>query len=260
MVKNIETIPGSAIPYTYKSNAALTPAYDSVTGACSNTYCHGGTLPGGTDKAPKWNDGNYLTGDRAIDCAKCHGYPPVTSTRLAHTPPEDYAVCSGCHPHNGTRQSTDPLVPNDLHMDGRLQASKYCDTCHDYDTRGANNTIWGKSQMSVESFGAHAAHINYLKGRMNVTTMDANVDGFGSANFNGICGVCHSRLQSNHEQANRTTSLRNITFGDISAVNRQFGQNLPQYNGATGVSSNITPKTCSNVDCHYKQSPIWQPY
>jgi predicted CxxxxCH...CXXCH cytochrome family protein len=257
LVQNKETTPGSAIPYTY-AKGAVVPAYDSLTGACSNTYCHGATLPGGTDKAPKWNDGSYLTGTRATDCAKCHGYPPETSTKLAHTPIADYMTCSGCHPHNGTRESTDPLLGNDFHINGKLEASKFCDTCHDYDTRGATGNLWGKNQMGIESYGAHAMHINYLKGRMNVTTMDANIDGFGSVNYNGICGVCHTRNQASHLQGNRTTSLRDITFGEV--LDRQFGQLAPKYNGVTNTSSSQNPKTCSNTDCHYKTSPIWQSY
>ena len=260
LVQNKETIPGSARPYTF-GGGAINSSYDSLTGTCSSTYCHGGTLPGGTDKAPKWNDSAYLTGDRAIDCAKCHGYPPVTSTRLPHTPPENYSSCESCHPHNGSRDSTDPLLGKDFHMNGNLEATGYCNTCHDYDTRGTNGTLWGKSQMSVESFGAHAMHINYLKKRMNVTTMNANEDHYGTANFDGICGVCHSRNLADHQQSNRTTSTRNINFGDAAhAAARQFGSKLPQYNGVTGVSSSSSPKTCSNIDCHYKTSPIWQPY
>jgi predicted CxxxxCH...CXXCH cytochrome family protein len=259
MAKNVETIPGSATPYTY-TKGALATNYNSVSGSCSNVYCHGGSLTDGTGTSPVWNDGSYLTGNRSTDCAKCHGYPPVNSTRYPHSPSVDFMTCTNCHPHDGNRSSTDPLLGNDFHINGRLEANKHCDTCHDYDTRGTNGTLWGKSQMGVESFGAHAMHINYLKQRMNVTSMNANLDVFGTANYNGICGVCHSRLESNHQQNNRTTSLRNITFGDASSVKRQFGPNPPTYNGTTYVSSGTTPKTCSNLDCHYKKSPIWQPY
>jgi predicted CxxxxCH...CXXCH cytochrome family protein len=259
LVKNVETVTGSARPYTFGSGA-LVSNYDSVTGTCSNIYCHGASLPGGTDKAPKWTDGTYLTGTRATDCAKCHGYPPETSTRMPHSPAANFMTCTGCHPHDGTRQSTDPLLGSDFHMNGNLEATGFCNTCHDYDTRGVNGSTWGKSQIGIEGFGAHAMHINYLKTRMNVTTMDANKDVFGSVNYNGICGECHTRDVTNHQQNNRTSSLRNITFGDISSVNRQFGPNAPQYNGSSYVSSSVSPKTCSNTDCHYKTSPIWQAY
>ena len=265
MVQNIETIPGSARPYTYKLDSVV-PGYDSSNGTCSNTYCHGAKLPGGNDKSPRWNDGTYLNGDRTHDCSQCHGYPPETSARKAHTPPEYFMTCTNCHPHNGARAATGitadgGAVGYDYHVNGNLEALGFCDSCHDYDTRGAAGLLWGKNQIAVEGYGAHAMHINYLKKRMNVTTMNSNEDIYGTGNFNGICGVCHSRNIADHTQTNRATSTRNINFGDDDhRAARQFGPNPPQYNGATGVSSGTTKKTCSNIDCHFKTSPIWQPF
>jgi predicted CxxxxCH...CXXCH cytochrome family protein len=265
MVKNNETITGSAIPYTY-TKGQLSTGYDSASGTCSNTYCHGGTLTDGQNTSPRWNDSNYITGDRSHDCQQCHGYPPTSiSARRVHNPSTEMD-CSACHPHNGYRDATGittdggQAVGYDFHINGNLEATKYCNACHDYDTRGANGTLWGKSQMAVEGFGAHAAHINYLKKRMNVTTMNANEDGYGSANFDGVCGVCHSRDQADHHQSDKTHG-RTVNFGDAAnRTARMFGQSLPQYNGLTGVSSSVSPKTCSNTDCHYKTSPIWQPF
>ena len=261
LVQNKETIPGSARPYTYQSGA-IVPGYNSTDGTCSNTYCHGGTLPGGNDKSPKWNDSTYLTGDRTHDCSQCHGYPPVTSTRKPHDAATDM-TCTGCHPHNGERAATGATsdgssVGYDYHINGNLEATGFCNSCHDYDTRGTGGTLWGKSSIAVEGFGAHAMHINFLKKRMNVTNMNANEDIFGSANYDGICGVCHTRDVKDHTQSNRTTSTRNINFGGI--LDRQFGPNAPHYNGVTGVSSAVSPKTCSNIDCHFKTSPVWQPF
>jgi predicted CxxxxCH...CXXCH cytochrome family protein len=261
LVQNKETIPGSARPYTYQSGA-IVPGYNPADGTCSNTYCHGGTMAGGNDKSPKWNDSTYLTGDRAHDCSQCHGFPPVNSARKAHNPATDMQ-CDSCHPHNGGRPGTGvtsdgAAVGYDYHINGNLEASGYCNSCHDYDTRGTSGALWGKNPISDESFGAHAMHINYLKKRMNVTNMDANVDVFGSANYDGICGVCHSREIADHTQSNRTTSTRNINFGGV--LDRQFGPDAPHYNGQTGVSSAVSPKTCSNIDCHFKTSPIWQPF
>lgn len=260
-VKNLQTTPSSNIPYTWTTNG-IDPVYSGVTGQCSNTYCHGGTLPGGSNKTPVWNDGSYMTGAPAQDCGLCHGNPPTTG-RSPHggvgAAQGGGNECTACHPHNGTRFSTDPLLGNDFHVNGKLEANKFCDTCHDYDTRGTGGKIWGKNLIAVEGYGAHAMHINYLKIRMNITTMNPNLDVYGTANFNGTCGVCHSRLESDHQQSNRLAP-RNITFGGASSVLRKFGTNLPEYRGATGFSSSVSLKTCANVDCHYKTSPIWQPY
>lgn len=255
-VKNLQTTPSSGIPYTWTTNG-LNSSYSAVTGQCSNTYCHGSTLPGGTNTLPVWNNGNYMTGVSSNDCALCHGNPPTTG-KSAHggVTPSD---CTSCHPHNGTRLSTDPLLGSDFHVNGKLEANKFCDTCHDYDTRGTDGKNWGKNLISVEGYGAHAMHINYLKTRMSITTMNPNVDVYGTDNFNGTCGVCHSRLESDHSQSNRNAG-RSITFSGISSHQRQFGSSLPLYKGTAGVSSSITLKTCANVDCHYKTSPIWQPF
>lgn len=258
-VQNKETVTDSGIPYTFAAGAIISN-YDATTRQCSNIYCHGATLPGGSNTAPIWNDGSYFTG-APTDCGKCHGNPPTTG-RFPH----DGVVantCSttSCHPHNGSRTSTDPLLGNDFHINGSLEANKHCDTCHDYDTRGATGLVWGKNQIAIEGYGAHAMHINYLKKRMSITSMSANNDVFGTANFNGICGVCHSRHESDHTQSNRLTSTRSIIFGNMTArAARQFGSSLPTYGGVTGTSSSVNPKTCANVDCHYKKSPVWNPY
>jgi predicted CxxxxCH...CXXCH cytochrome family protein len=265
LAQNKETIEGSAIPYSY-GKGTLISAYDPATGTCSNIYCHGGSMTDGVSTQPKWNETGYVTGDRSHDCQQCHGYPPTSaSSRRPHNPATEMD-CSSCHPHNGYRDATGATtdtgqsVGYDFHINGNLEAMKYCNACHDYDTRGANGTLWGKNQMAVEGFGAHAVHINYLKKRMNITSMNANEDTYGTANFNGICGACHSRDQLDHHQGDRAHP-RKINFGDdANRAARQFGSSLPQYNGVTGVSSSVTLKTCSNVDCHYKTSPIWQPY
>ncbi len=259
MVQNKETITGSAIPYTFGKGAIIS-TYDSATGTCSNIYCHGGTLTDGKGTSPKWNDSTYLTGDRSHDCQQCHGFPPTSSLAKKSHDPVLETNCASCHPHNGTRDATDVLAGHDFHINGNLEAMKYCNSCHDYDTRGPTGALWGKNQMATEGIGAHAVHVNYLKKRMNITTMDSNVDVYGSANFDGVCGVCHDRNQLNHRQTDRGAP-RMVNFGDdVNKAALQFGLNPPQYNGLTGTSSLSTPKTCSNTSCHYKTSPIWQPY
>jgi len=260
-VQNKETFPGSVIPYTFTSSGIVS-AYNPATGVCSNTYCHGSTMSGGTDKVPAWTNGNYLTGVRTNDCGKCHGFPPAASSRYAHTGVTTDTACSNCHPHNGTRANTSSEgIGTDAHINGKLESTNYCDSCHDYDTRTAGaSTVWGKNQMGVEGFGAHAMHIDYLKRRMNITTLSANFDTWNMTNYNGICGTCHTRNPADHHQNDNGTVQRKITFGGPSSVRLQFGPDTPTYNGVTYQSSASTPKTCSNTSCHYKNSPIWQAY
>ena len=54
------------------------PEWDRAQATCADTYCHGGTLTGGTATAPVWTrvDGSQTT------CGSCHGAPPP----LPHPP------------------------------------------------------------------------------------------------------------------------------------------------------------------------------
>lgn len=36
--------------------------------------------------------------------------------------------------------------------------------------------------------------------------------------------------------------------------------NPPTYNGVSGTSSSVNPKTCSNVSCHFSTTPVWNAY
>lgn len=71
---------------------SLMPTYTAATGVCANTYCHGTTLTGGTNKSPVWNQSDYLN---AAGCGTCHGFPPATTTHSGVTP----ALCITCHSH-----------------------------------------------------------------------------------------------------------------------------------------------------------------
>jgi predicted CxxxxCH...CXXCH cytochrome family protein len=55
---------------------------------CSSSYCHGGTLVGGTTPTPSWSG--------AIACNSCHGGPPATGRHASHV--TTYGVgCGTCH-------------------------------------------------------------------------------------------------------------------------------------------------------------------
>jgi hypothetical protein len=157
-------------------------------------------------------------------------------------------ACTACHGHSGSDAT---------HIDGILQAAAgACNTCHDYDVDLATGD-WGKNPKAVEGWGAHAVHINHLKTLASVS-LNPNGDVFGGANFNAVCGVCHTHQSGNHDMGG-TPNTRTINFGDgqntymFSAVTGTI-----TYNGVTGVSSATTPKTCSNVSCHFQATPWWQ--
>ncbi len=76
---------------TLTKTGGLSPSYNSATRACSNTYCHGASLVGGSNKVPQWGQTGYLQG-----CGTCHGFPPAIS---AHSGVTSATPCAGCHTH-----------------------------------------------------------------------------------------------------------------------------------------------------------------
>ena len=69
-----------------------TPAWDRASATCSNVYCHGATLSGGSNVSPRWT---AVDGTQAA-CGACHGLPPPNHPELV--PGFTRATCSACHP------------------------------------------------------------------------------------------------------------------------------------------------------------------
>jgi predicted CxxxxCH...CXXCH cytochrome family protein len=236
------------------SSKGLIPVYAG--GACSNIYCHGNGMVAanrGTNTSPTWTSGTYLANPAAnlTDCQVCHGSPPAfqsngTTSHAAVT--LSAGACNACHGHTGSDLT---------HIDGILQATGgACSSCHDYDVDA--NGDWGKSPKAIEGWGAHAVHINHLK-TLSGVTLNANGDVFGGANFNAICGVCHTRQSANHDMGG-AVNTRTINFGDGQAAHvfSSASGTMPIYSGLTGSTSAQRAKTCSNVNCHFQVTPVWQ--
>ncbi len=68
------------------------PSWNRATATCSNVYCHGATLSGGTNVAPRWTT---VDGTQAA-CGTCHGLPPANHPALAIG--ATTATCNTCHP------------------------------------------------------------------------------------------------------------------------------------------------------------------
>jgi predicted CxxxxCH...CXXCH cytochrome family protein len=115
-----------------------TPAWNRTTGTCTNTYCHGGSLPGTfTPAPPHWTkvDGSQ------VKCNSCHDNTPAG---LGASHPFHVAyTCDTCHANVVSANLTTILDPN-LHVDGQVDvrmaagtwdsAAKTCadttDACH----------------------------------------------------------------------------------------------------------------------------------
>lgn len=256
----------------------ITDITTGVTSSCLD--CHGGDATVGR---PNGNVFPNISGShtkhvvgQSMACSACHdgkggGINDTThggSARVAHnntnkttfvnvtsTSSQFHFTWAG-----GTGKGT--CSTNTCHATAEWGVTKIgCNGCHDYDTNGGT---WGLVRSrnyggtaTAEGRGAHYKHIEYLKSAVrtgSVTTLNPNTDTYGNSAFNAVCGVCHSTSPTNHTAGN-AAGTRSITFPTA----RNFG-GTATYNGQYNTSSSVNPKSCSNIDCHYRTSPIWSTY
>jgi hypothetical protein len=252
-----EVFPGAPHDPDKADLNSVTPDY---TGGVCTVYCHGATLTGGSDTTPTWNDNTLLTGTKtaAEDCGVCHASPPAISP---HVGDEGINECITCHTHVDTDGS---FLDASLHINGVVNASGNCNSCHSYSPDPAD----GKAYMEVnnaapaanEGKGAHVKHVNHIEALYVAgggSALDAANDSFGDAKTTAICGVCHNMNASNHDTDGNGT--RDINFNGSTAY-RFAGITGPDYNGVPGDPGLSSPKTCSNVSCHFTTTPEWQSY
>ncbi|MDT8442095.1 MAG: CxxxxCH/CxxCH domain-containing protein [Desulfuromonadales bacterium] len=199
--------------------------YDS----CSTAYCHSDGK--GAFQTVTW--GVTLTG-----CNSCHGYPPAGG----HPTSNDCVAC-----HTNVNATNDGFVDINLHINGSVEAQGgSCSSCHGYPPAPGD----GKTAQGVEGKGAHVKHVTHIAARAGVT-LNADTDTFTGST--AVCGVCHDvSSDTNHSMSGGTREM-------LIPVSHQFGASPPSYGGVVDVSSNITPKTCSSVDCHFRETPVWAP-
>ena len=119
-----------------------------------------------------------------------------------------------------------------------------CGSCHGYPP----SPLDGKPIISVEGKGAHVKHVNNIAARAAVT-LNATSDSFIG---NPVCGACHDVTSgTNHSTGGGPRNLL------TPATSYQFGP-ARTYNGTVGLDSVADPKTCSNVSCHFKTTPVWE--
>jgi len=83
----------------------LPPLWDHATATCTNSYCHGGGLKGGTNPNPVWTQAAQAA------CGSCHGLPPPL-------PHPNIADCSMCH---GTVVNAQmQIVDREKHINGKV--------------------------------------------------------------------------------------------------------------------------------------------
>ncbi len=206
--------------------------------------------------APTTDFGDDAAAPRASSnrvCEVCHTYDASKTTGVVYhaynqqvaAGHEDSNDCTSCHKHN----------------DGFSKAGATCDSCHGYPPQPGNiGTIPvraddGFGYQAVEGKGAHAEHVSHLATLAGVT-LDPNSDSFGDANVAAVCGACHDMNGATHEMGGGAGANRIINFNGSTAF--QFGAAAPVYNGIEDSPSATTPKTCSNINCHFQSTPWWE--
>jgi predicted CxxxxCH...CXXCH cytochrome family protein len=116
---------------------------------CSNTYCHGATLGGGTSKNPVWTNINGTQGQ----CGSCHGAPPPAP----HPSDNDCGKCHDTMQPNGGLVITDPA----RHIDGNLDVNtnQACNSCHGGTTNAPPKDTQNNTATNTRGVGAHQKHL-----------------------------------------------------------------------------------------------------
>ena len=210
---HLDGVPGGDVKFGALATAdGAQPAWDATTAKCSQTYCHGATMGGGTNKLPVWTK---VDGTQA-KCGTCHGNPPPS-------PHPDSTACATCH--NETIGSDGLIADKTKHIDGKVQvAGMQCNSCHGSAANDAPpKDTQGRSDTAIVTVGAHQTHL------------------LGTAGLAGpvACAACHVVPGA----VTAPGHLDGAPNGDVT-----FGL-LAKTDGLQPAFDGIAAK-CANVYCH----------
>ncbi|MFH1017218.1 MAG: CxxxxCH/CxxCH domain-containing protein [Pseudomonadota bacterium] len=100
---------------TVATTGGALPSWDGS--KCTNTYCHGATLGGGTKTTPAWTT---VDGTQAA-CGNCHSLPPPA-------PHTDQTACETCH--STVAGPGQVIINKNLHVNGNVDVATACGSCH----------------------------------------------------------------------------------------------------------------------------------
>jgi predicted CxxxxCH...CXXCH cytochrome family protein len=214
------TQPGAVQFGAFARTGGVTPVFNAANLQCSNTYCHGATRVGGTDKAPRWNDANYLA---AAGCGTCHGFPPATPSHGGFTAATS---CKTCHQHVNTTNNgfDDPT----RHVNGVIDVTGGIP--HAFPNPGANH-LTAAGQAPFPGCVVSACHANSTTGRgvypVAVGT-PPNCQGCHTKQSPGnSCGSCHGVASISATIAGRPTGN---AFPDVEG-----GHDISDHNVACSL-------------------------
>lgn len=195
-LSHVDGTPAVVFGELARANGAR-PSWDRASASCT-AYCHGATLPGGTNTTPQWTT---VDGTQAA-CGSCHGTPPPA-------PHPQNSNCNSCHP--GTVNADGSLnVNGGLHIDGVIEVTGLsCTSCHGSGSDPAPPLgTRGESATTDRAVGAHQSHLE--------------AGPFARAL---ACSECHV-VPTTPSHSNGRVDL---TFGPIATA----GGASPQWNGTS---------------------------
>jgi predicted CxxxxCH...CXXCH cytochrome family protein len=207
----------------------VVPVWDRETATCTNVYCHGATLSGGTAPNPVWTKVDGKQGA----CGACHGVPPPPPH-----PQYDITLCAMCH-----RDAVDPntMMPLlDKHINGQLElyVGNNCTLCHGGPAGPAPpKSLKGATEPTDRGVGAHQVHLSGGAFSRRVACVE--------------CHVVPTQLFS-PGHIDDADPFATLTFSGVSLA----AGAAPAWDPATA--------TCANTYCHGEvawaggnSSPIW---
>lgn len=233
---HIDTSPAEVAFSGVAAADGAAPLWNRTTATCTNVYCHGVSLPGGTNKSPEWTTVN---GSQA-SCGSCHVLPPPPP-HVANT------ACELCH--TATAGPNHTIIDRTKHINGVVDIPNGpCNTCHgDATSYAPPKDLSGHTATTFPGVGAHRRH------------MDTGLMQFAKP---FTCDTCHPvpPASTTHMNGTRDLVFSGIAKGTVAASPIKHVSN-PAYNSTTN--------TCSQVYCHgdwqesahssggYASQPVW---
>ncbi len=214
-----------------------------------------------------FDDNADTSGNVGDLCTVCHESPSENTTlnvdhnyftSTANPDHNEGADCTACHPHGD---------PANAAKFGFAQAA--CNSCHGRSTDSSGMPYYNDgatyhtdavvkiASRSAYPDDAHSVHVEFLVNKL----------GYARGN---TCYVCHqgggAQESGGHPGNPTNTSFKSGATPDPTyvqvSVDPAFWNNVgtgPVYSGTVGQAADGTNgwKTCSNITCHYGESPSW---
>jgi predicted CxxxxCH...CXXCH cytochrome family protein len=234
------SLPG--VNYASKKLDVAVHAAGSYTTTCSTIYCHGSSLQAGlTPKTvPTW-------GGAAQTCNSCHGAPPNNTDHTSATATN----CSMCHSHVNSNGSG--FVDATKHVNGIIEGGR-CDACHGYPPVSSQISKTGTGLGHMGNYTG-ARYQNYSGGGGVHSVAGHLALNIKPDDQFSPCATCHPSTALTHNEGFGQFSTHNVQV--VIQAKFKFDKSRPIVYNAKQSGTGKTSGTCSNVECHFRKSPIW---